>query len=237
MAEANQGQNGTNKATVSGNTAPRVEKEDRRIRRTRDALGDALVALIGEKAFDAITVQEVLDRANVGRSTFYTHYQSKEDLFISDADEFFEAFSKHLSDHNDPSDRVAMVRELFSHVAEMREFVAALVAAGRYQDVMELAHGHFARGIERRLAEFPRGLAVPAEQRAAMAHAQAGSLFSLLQWWLDRGMRETPEQMDDLFHRMVWSGVDYTSPPPKARVAGETTGSEPRPAHLHPSQP
>jgi AcrR family transcriptional regulator len=55
------------------------KKTDARVRRTRDALGDALVALMQEKPFDTITVQDVLDRANVSRSTFYTHYSDKDD--------------------------------------------------------------------------------------------------------------------------------------------------------------
>ena len=52
-------------------------KTDKRIRRTRDTLGDALVELIQEKPFDEITVQQILDRAGVGRSTFYEHYATK----------------------------------------------------------------------------------------------------------------------------------------------------------------
>ncbi len=72
-------------------------KIDARIRRTRDRLGDALVELILEKPFDAITLQDVLDRAGVGRSTFYVHYRDKEDLFLSDADEFFEAMATRVA--------------------------------------------------------------------------------------------------------------------------------------------
>ena len=104
---------------------------DRRVRRTRDRLGDAMVDLLQEKPFDTITVQQVLDRAGVGRSTFYTHYRGKEDLFLSDCDEFFEAMATALSRHRDTSERVAPVRELFAHVAEMRTFYSALVASGR----------------------------------------------------------------------------------------------------------
>src|SRR5512138_3309001 len=81
-------------------------KIDARVRRTRDALGDALVGLMQEKPFEAITVQDVLDRAKVGRSTFYVHYSDKDDLLMSDAEEFFEAISMALSVHGDTSDRV-----------------------------------------------------------------------------------------------------------------------------------
>jgi len=187
--------------------APSKEKIDARVKRTRDALGDALVALMQEKPFDTITVQDVLDRAHVSRSTFYSHYSDKDDLLMSDADEFFQALSMALSQHGDKSDRVFPVQEFFAHLADVQPFFKALVKSGRFQENMELARGHFARGIERRLAELPRGRSIPPNELPAIAFTHAGALLSLLTWWLDRGMRESPAEMDQLFHRMVWNGL------------------------------
>jgi len=183
------------------------KKTDARVRRTRDALGDALVALMQEKPFDTITVQDVLDRAKVGRSTFYTHYSDKDDLLMSDAEEFFESVAMLLSVRGDTSDRVFPVREFFGHIVEAKQFVDALVSAGKFNDNMELARGLFARGIEQRLSELPKGKGIPAEERPAIAFAHAGALLSLLTWWIDRGMRQPPAEMDQLFHKMVWRGV------------------------------
>jgi AcrR family transcriptional regulator len=183
------------------------KKTDARVRRTRDALGDALVALMQEKPFDTITVQDVLDRAQVSRSTFYSHYSDKDDLLMSDAEEFFEAISMALSAHGDKSDRVFPVQEFFTHLSDVQPFFKALVKSGKYQENMELARGHFARGIERRLSELPRANSIPPNQLPAIAFTHAGALLSLLTWWLDRGMRESPTEMDELFHRMIWNGV------------------------------
>ncbi|HZT57027.1 MAG TPA: TetR/AcrR family transcriptional regulator [Pyrinomonadaceae bacterium] len=182
-------------------------KTDRRVLRTRDRLGDALVELIQEKPFDSISVQDVLDRAGVARSTFYQHYSDKEDLFLSDADEFLESMSTVLSRCAPDSARVAPVRELFAHVAEARRLYDALVESGMIHDFMELAEAHFARGIKLRLAELSRSSAIPAAQRDAAARALAGALLSLLKWWIDDGLRLQPELLDELYHRMVWSGV------------------------------
>ena len=184
------------------------KKTDARVRRTRDALGDALVALMQEKPFDTITVQDVLDRAKVGRSTFYSHYSDKDDLLMSDAEEFFESIAMLLSVRGDESDRVFPVREFFSHIVEAKQFVDALVSSGKFHDNMELARGMFARGIERRLSELPRGRGIAADERPAIAFAHAGALISLLTWWIDRGMRQPPAEMDQLFHKMLWKGVD-----------------------------
>jgi hypothetical protein len=65
----------------------------------------------------------------------------------------------------------------------------------------------FARGIEQRLAELPRGQGIPEDERPAMAFAHAGALLSLLTWWIDRGLKQTPAEMDQLFHKMVWGGA------------------------------
>jgi AcrR family transcriptional regulator len=192
---------------MSGNSIVPRKKIDPRIHRTRERLGDALVELVQEKPFDSITVQDVLDRAGVGRSTFYVHYRDKDDLLLSDMDEFLEMMATVLSRRADASERVAPVRELFAHVAGERRLYEALIAADRLHDFRELAQEHFARAIEQRLAELPRARGIAAGQRAALAHAHAGALLSLMTWWLDRGAPGSPAEMDDLYHRMVWTGV------------------------------
>jgi AcrR family transcriptional regulator len=59
-------------------------KQDRRSQRTRHLLSEALVSLIREKGYDTITVSDLIDRANIGRSTFYSHYRDKDDLFVGE---------------------------------------------------------------------------------------------------------------------------------------------------------
>ena len=195
----------SDKTQIAKMHVPHLKKKiDARVRRTRDALGDALVALMQEKPFDSITVQDVLDRAQVGRSTFYSHFSDKDDLLMSDADEFFESIAMALSVHGDKSDRVFPVKEFFLHIIDAKQFVEALKSSGKMHENFELAQGHFARGIERRLKELSRGATIPENERAIRAFAHAGALLSLLTWWIDRGMKETPEEMDRLFHQLVW---------------------------------
>jgi AcrR family transcriptional regulator len=191
---------------MSGKALRSPRRMDRRVRRTRDALGDALVELMHEKPFSAITVQLVLDRAGIGRSTFYAHYRDKDDLFLSDVEDFFEGMASLLSRRGERSNRVTPVREFFAHVVEWKEFHNALVASAKVRDVTELGQGYFARAIEQRLAEVQR-IPTTSLSRTAIAHALAGALLSLLSWWIDRGMPASPAEMDDIYHRMVWSGV------------------------------
>jgi AcrR family transcriptional regulator len=181
------------------------KKMDRRIARTRNALGDALVALIQEKKFEDITVQEVLDRAGVGRSTFYVHYHDKEDLFVSDVEDFFAMFSTVLKRHGASPKRLAPVAEFCAHIQDVREFYMALRKSEKLNDVRALGRGFFARSIEERLRT--AGVENNATRRMAKAHALAGSMFSLIDWWVDTGMKVEPMEVDEIFHTTAWKGL------------------------------
>jgi AcrR family transcriptional regulator len=185
----------------------RRRKPDERARRTRDRLGSAFVALIHEKPIEDVTVQDVLNRAAVGRSTFYLHFRDKNDLLLSQLEVFLETMSTLLSVRKEVSRRVVPVAEMFEHIESQRKFYRILANAGRLNDFFDLAQGFFARGIEDRLRESRRLPRIPQGEMAARACALAGGLLSLLRWWLDRGAKEPPGEMDELFHRMVWNGL------------------------------
>jgi len=185
-------------------------RPDLRIRRTRSLLSNALVALMQERSIDKITVQEVLDRAAVGRSTFYLHYRDKDDLFLCVLEDGLEMWSTALLRKREKSYRVAPVADFFAHVGNAKKLYRALVDSGRIHAFFELAQGYFARSIARHLKDI--GLKDLAQSELdARSHALAGSLLSLLKWWLDRGARESPKAMDELFHRMAWIGLQSKS--------------------------
>jgi AcrR family transcriptional regulator len=184
-----------------------TRKPDARVKRTRDQLGYALIQLIVEKPINDVTVQDVLDRSGVGRSTFYLHFRDKDDLLVSQLEMFLEMMSTSLSVRNDKSNRVATVAEMFEHIGNQNKLYRVLSDSGHLKDFFDLAEGYFARGIERRLRESGRLEKLPPREFAARASALSGSLLSLLRWWLDRGEKESPQEMDEMFHRMVWTGV------------------------------
>src|SRR6202035_1290211 len=114
-------------------------------------------------------------------------------------------FSTVLRRNGESAKRLAPVEELFAHGREAREFYAALVAAGKGKDVLAWGRGLFARSIEERLNLRMAGVETDATRRATHAHAPAGSLFALLDWWIDKGMKADSGEMDEVFHRMAWS--------------------------------
>src|ERR1700730_4844623 len=187
--------------------AKQRRKPDQRIRRTHERLGSALLALILERQFDDVTVQDVLDRASVGRSTFYLHYRDKDDLLLSQLEMFLETMSTALSIRKEESHRVVPVAELFAHIGNQNKLYRALADSGHLNDFFDLAQGYFARGIEQRLRESKRLSNLQQRELVARSSALAGSMLSLLRWWLDRGEKESPRVMDELFHRMAWNGL------------------------------
>ena len=123
------------------------------IRRTRSLLNNALVAFMQEKSIDKITVQEVLDRATVSRSTFYLHYCDKDDLILCVLEEGLEMWSATLLRKQEKSYRIAPVAEFVMHVGDAKKLYRALVDSGRIQAFFELAQGYFARSIARHLKD------------------------------------------------------------------------------------
>src|SRR5215469_12080228 len=91
-------------------------KPDARVRRTHERLGGALMELIQEKRIDDVTIQEVLERASVGRSTFYLHFRNKNDLLLNQLERFLDTMSTALSARKEQSDRVVPVMEMFAHI-------------------------------------------------------------------------------------------------------------------------
>ena len=182
------------------------KKVDRRVCRTRRSLSDALVGLILEKRFDAITVQEVIDRADVGRSTFYAHFRGKEDLFLSDWKRLLDGFVAHIEWGRAGRGRFVPVRWLFGHVGEFRRFYRALVRSRKTEWLFETGRAHLTESIESSLTSWLSGRPAPSVPAPVLASYLACEIVGLLRWWLDHDMPDTPERMDEIFHALVAPG-------------------------------
>src|SRR5262245_33232955 len=179
---------------------------DRRQQRTRRQLSHALMELIKEKRFDDITVQNVIDRADVGRSTFYTHYRDKEDLLQQDWERFLDAFSDHFDWEKAGDDSFVPVAHLFHHLREAQSFYKGLVRSRKTDSLFKRGSTFLSTKIEEALiarADMVQQARVPTP---ILANFLAFELFSLLKWWLDHGMPETPERMDEIYHQLVNPG-------------------------------
>lgn len=172
------------------------ERLDRRQRKTRAAIHRAFEELMAEKHYSAVTVVQIIERADIGRTTFYAHFETKEDL-LDDmcADMFghvFEGVNEYCVGHEDLADMslAGKLAHLLYHLRDSYSGVCGkLIAEGE---------PHFTARFKRELEVlFAReaGSAkgdVPADLLAAM---QASAFMEAVSWWLDRGAAASPEQL------------------------------------------
>ena len=189
----------------------RNTKADRRSERTRQLLSAALIELMLEQRYDEITVQDIIDRANIGRSTFYAHYLDKEDLLVSGFTRVLDTLGLSPQQRGEGENQAPpSLARFFQHVQEHHQLYKALVHGGGIDRLFKKSHQHMRRNIEQHLAALiPAGQA-PAAPLPLVADYLAGAILSMLTWWLDNEMPYTPEQMDTLFQQLVRPGVQTT---------------------------
>jgi AcrR family transcriptional regulator len=181
----------------------KVKKDDRRANRTKRSLSEALVELIHEKRFDDITVQDVIDRADVGRSTFYSHFRDKEDLFQQDWERFLDMFAGGINWDNAGEGVFVPAQFLFSHLKNAQAFYKGLVRSRKTDPLFKSGVSHLSQSIEAALELRLQGKRIPSIPIPILSNYLAVQLFALLKWWLDHEMPYPPERMDEIFHELV----------------------------------
>lgn len=186
------------------------KKTDRRTQRTRRNLNDAMVDLVTEKRFDDITVQELIDRADIGRSTFYLHFRDKEDLFQNNWERFLDFCIEQIDWSKVGKDSFFPVLFLFEHLKDFQPFYRGLVLSRKSDAVFrsgsEYLSQKIAEGLKRNLKYHP-SIPIP-----ILSNYLATELFALLKWWLDEGMPHAPARMDQIFHALVNPAFESMAP-------------------------
>jgi len=188
------------------------KKEDRRINRTRKLMQDALLALIVEKGYETVTVQDILDRADVGRSTFYAHYRDKDELLLSGFDHLRTLFeqqqqSLQAAKKGGSGPEFNMILELFRHVGQNHKLYKAIAGKQSGEMIMKYLHRYLYNMLIVPHAALMKNkkMAVPVE---ITTHWIVSSLLSLMIWWLDNNMPYPAEKMDELFRKLTMPGIE-----------------------------
>lgn len=182
------------------------DKPDRRSQRTRRLVISALMELMAEKPYDAITIQQVLDRAGIGRSTFYKHYYDKEDVLASLAEQMLEMLSQQFS-QRETEQGILPSLELFQHIDRNHQHLRTQLRGQGLKVVWEVAQASLRRNIEQGLAATFEKNGTPSVPLEVMAQYLAGAFFNLLKWWVETETPHTPAQMDEMFRQMALSGM------------------------------
>ena len=174
---------------------------DRRQKRTRTAIFKALRTLMEQKQYSAITVQEIIDEANIGRSTFYAHFETKDDLLRSLCGEIFcHVFTDLLPQEEDTLDGKNLELKLghiLYHLKENQVNFCSIIAADGDGLFMACFKGYLTQLFSRYTMLFPQE--VPED---FLIHHLAGSFAETVKWWVAQGMILNPETVAH-FYTMV----------------------------------
>jgi AcrR family transcriptional regulator len=188
-----------------------MKRPDRRIHRTRRLLQQALIELLHERGYSAITIQDIADRANIGRTTFYLHYSSKDELFMSCHEAIVSKF--HFGPLHPPCREELLSPEAppgmaaaFRHLEEARALLYPIfqgkdglpilrqIRDWRVQEIEAYLHVAFAEANS----------TIPFD---VLATYLAGAQITLVQWWLEKRHPYAPENLAQIFHRLQRAAI------------------------------
>jgi AcrR family transcriptional regulator len=184
---------------------------DRRVERTREQLQKAMISLIGERRYETITIQDIADRANVGRTTFYLHYGSKDELFMSCHTAIVGMFhsgspalfsvEELLAPHAPPAMTTA-----YRHLMEQRAMLYPIFQGKESPAILRRIRDQNAQEITAVLrARFSEtDSSVPFD---VLANYLAGAQLALVQWWLEKRQPHTPETLAQTFHQLQRAAI------------------------------
>ncbi len=200
-------------------------RRDRRIARTQQLLSTALMQLVVERGFDDITVQDITDRADVSRATFYLHYRDKDELLFASMEKIYDSLvTRHHSptsgNSNPISEAVYCDPGDFEHVAEYADFYRAMLSKkGSVSFVLRVmdylaqvmqtfleAEASQAEASQANTSDAQGEPKIPVDLIAAFC---AGAEIGVMKWWLENEMRYTPEEMAQMQFMLSSQGLRW----------------------------
>lgn len=184
---------------------------DRRVEKTRKQLHEALISLLHEKSYTEIAMKEILDRANVGRSTFYVHFHDKNDLLVSGMMDVLAVFrSKKMPPSAKGAERILWFSlPLFEHIAEQRSKHRHTSKAKLGDYGRAVHHEYLQKALVETIAmhmkvdpEIRRGVrnAIPPE---LLVRHMASTFILVLNWWIECRSTLDPKQVDEIFRTLI----------------------------------
>jgi len=204
---------------------------DRRVQKTRKLLQDALIELVAEKSYESVSIREILERANVGRSTFYAHFQDKDQLLHSILDRLDGLFEQHeklfldakknfgTADIMNLTHEFSPTLSLFQFIGQNHRFFKAMLgnrgygifAKPVYDYVFAHVHGIFTKPVHNDVvAHLHESFKILRSnekygslEAEIAAHYFVSALMGILVWWVEKDMPCTAEEMDRLFRQLA----------------------------------
>jgi AcrR family transcriptional regulator len=187
-----------------------MQKLDRRVQRTRAQLRDALIALILERGYDDLTIQDITDKADLRRATFYLHYKDKQELLLTVLSESFDEVVQQMtpllqSDALAGKTKVEAFLVMFKHAEQNALLYKRILNSQSGVIVSNLIREYLAALLLTALNAIPsKQISVPPQ---VLANFMAGAELEMVAWWLNHDMPYSPEQMAEMVQRLVLRGA------------------------------
>ncbi len=186
--------------------------KDRRVQKTQTLLREALASLIREKNYDSIVVKEILDRANVGRSTFYTHFRDKDELLVSSINDMFRSVPTRLPLSAKNYEKIIWFSlPIFEYHDQHRHTGEARMGTrGR-----AIVHEHLRKVLVELIAnmknDFQGRRKTDQIPRDLLVQYVASTFILVLNWWLESRSPLAPKEVNDLFRALILPTLAATS--------------------------
>src|SRR5258708_1996316 len=176
-----------------------MDMQDRRVRRTQKSLARALIALTLEKGYEAITIRDITDRAEVGYATFFRHYHDKNALLQDVLDVVLDELTGLLQVPMSDTSHVMTGTLIFRYVQEHSEVVHVLLSSRGSASMLKRIVEAGTQSVFIQNPPLPDSL-IPPE---IAAYHLISSTISLIQWWLERALPYPPETMGIIYQELI----------------------------------
>ena len=183
---------------------------DRRIQKTRETIFTAFSSLIAKKRYSKITVQEIIDEANIGRSTFYSHFETKDDLLKALCSDIFDhIFSEELNSENthdfssaDDNLKVKITHVLY-HLKDSKRDIKGILSC----ESGELFLNVFKTYLEKLFVGFTLEVGSNRVPKEYVINHLAGSFVETVKWWVKNDMEQSPEELSEYFFTVTATSI------------------------------
>ena len=178
---------------------------DRRQQKTKLAIHTAMTNLLKKKKFEVLTVQDIIDEANIGRSTFYSHFETKEQLLEEICNEMFShVFAHDLApeESHDFSkkheDITGPLTHILYHIQDHKENIKAIFGS----EAEKLFIKYFREYLEQTFGDYISHISaeVPEDFKRRFF---TESFITSIKWWIETGMKLSPEEMVECYKKMI----------------------------------
>ena len=182
---------------------------DRRQQKTRTAIFSAFTSLLAEKSYSKITVQEIIDAANVGRTTFYAHFETKDDLLKELCEELFGHIIGSAMDcththglYSDGSAPESVFCHLLQHLQENDRNIIALLSCESSEMFLRFFKDSLNKLVRSQFINHNRKANTDIPEDFLINHI-SGSFVEMVLWWIRGHRKQTPEDLDRYFRAVI----------------------------------